>query len=109
MTPRLFLENDYTTAYVKLLSSLLNDGYTKSPRGQKVNYFQNSVFHVDFPGTTFSCASRPFNFGYLNKELSLYFSGDCSVSEFENASKFWGKLANPDGTINSNYRLSCVL
>ena len=44
-----------------------------------------------------------FRSDYLNKELSLYFSGDCSADKFGEASKFWKKLANPDGTINSNY------
>ena len=39
-------------------------------------------------------------FKYLNNELNLYFSGNCSAEEFGKASKFWTQLANPDGNYN---------
>src|SRR5690606_17771270 len=40
---------------------------------------------------------------YTKKEEDLYNSCSNRVEDFEKASKFWGKLANPDGTINSAY------
>ena len=51
----------------------------------------------------FTCKSREYPVSYLNKELELYFSGELSAEKFGEASKFWLKLANPDGSINSNY------
>ena len=40
---------------------------------------------------------------YTVKEMELYNSGTNRVEDFEKASKFWSKIANPDGTINSAY------
>lgn len=40
---------------------------------------------------------------YFEKEKELYDSCSNKVIDFEKASKFWAKLANPDGTINSAY------
>ena len=40
---------------------------------------------------------------YTAKEVALYDSGSNKVVDFAKASKFWEKLANPDGTINSAY------
>jgi thymidylate synthase len=40
---------------------------------------------------------------YYNAEIELYNNCETYASEFAKASKFWEKLANPDGTINSAY------
>jgi thymidylate synthase len=40
---------------------------------------------------------------YTAKEKELYDSGSLLVADFAKASKFWEKLDNGDGTINSNY------
>jgi thymidylate synthase len=40
---------------------------------------------------------------YSKKEFDLYNSCSNSAEDFGKASKFWLKLANPDGTINSAY------
>jgi thymidylate synthase len=41
---------------------------------------------------------------YLAKEEAMYLTGERQAEIWaEQASKFWSKLANPDGTINSNY------
>ncbi len=90
-------------SYLTLMKDLMKSGYEKSPRGQKVKYFQNYLFHVEHPGDVFSCETRKYPTKYLNDELKLYFSGELSAEKFGEASKFWLKLANPDGTINSNY------
>lgn len=99
-----FISGDsFSEAYVKLLKELIEDGNEKSPRGQKVKFFQNCLFHVEKPGDVFSCDARKYPVKYLNDELQLYFSGELSAEKFGEASKFWLKLANPDGNINSNY------
>lgn len=95
--------SSFSEAYIQLLEKLINDGSEKSPRGEKVKYFQNCLFEVKNPGDVFSCEARKYPVKYLNNELNLYFSGDCSAEKFGEASKFWLKLANPDGNINSNY------
>jgi len=40
---------------------------------------------------------------YTAKEFVLYNSGADSAEYFALASKFWGKIGNPDGTVNSSY------
>jgi hypothetical protein len=40
---------------------------------------------------------------YTAKEVELYNSCTDLASDFAKASKFWEKLANPDGTVNSAY------
>ena len=40
---------------------------------------------------------------YTRKEMLLYKSGTEKAEDFAKASSFWLGLANPDGTVNSNY------
>ena len=96
-------EYDFSTAYCTLIKRLLKNGTRKAPRNQGISCFQNCLFTVRNPGTMFSCKSREYPFSYLNKELKLYFTGNCSAEDFGKASKFWLQLANPDGNVNSNY------
>lgn len=102
-----FEGTSFSETYIKLIKELMKCKYMKSPRGQKVSYLQNCLFVVKNPGDVFSCPSREYPFKYLNNELKLYFSGDCSADSFAKASKFWKQLANPDGNINSNYGYLC--
>ncbi|MBO5142797.1 MAG: hypothetical protein J6J11_09015 [Treponema sp.] len=96
-------EETFTEAYLWLAKNLINQGVTKSPRGQAISHIQNCLFCVYHPGDMFDHPARPFQTKYLNKELELYTAGTLKASDFGEASKFWLKLANPDGTINSNY------
>lgn len=96
-------EEIFSDSYLKLINMLMKNGVKKSPRGQNISCFQNCLFTVQKPGTMFSSKSREYPFSYLNKELTLYFNGNCTAEEFGKASKFWLQLANPDGNINSNY------
>lgn len=93
----------FPQSYSSTIEAILEHGSEKSPRGQKVKFFQNCLFGVKNPGTVISYKSRKYQEKYLNKELELYFSGDCSAKSFGEASKFWLQLANNDGNINSNY------
>ena len=67
------------------------------------DHIQNCLFVVENPSTVFSSESRPYNWIYLNKELSLYFNGKRKAIDFGEASKFWLKLSNSQGNINSSY------
>ena len=40
---------------------------------------------------------------YLYGEFSWYLGGSREVKDIEKYSKFWRKIQNPDGTVNSNY------
>ena len=103
LTGNLFEGDSFSESYLSLLKGIMQRGKEKSPRGEKVRYIQDALFRVNAPGDVLSTPSRPYPVKYLNNELRLYFSGTLSGDEFGEASKFWLKLKNPDGTINSNY------
>ncbi len=103
LTGNLFEGDSFSESYLSLLRGIMQRGKEKSPRGEKVRYIQDALFRVNAPGDVLSTPSRPYPVKYLNNELRLYFSGTLSGDEFGEASKFWLKLKNPDGTINSNY------
>jgi len=103
MDIRTFSDDSFSRAYTSLLIDLMAEGKEKSPRNEKVKYFQNCLFHIEKPGDVMTSVSRAYPTKYLNDELKLYFSGELSALKFGEASKFWLKLANKDGTINSNY------
>lgn len=98
-------------AYAVVLADLLDDpDWTISPRGQVCHEIMNYSFTVSHPSAgpiVTRCAERNATMAaYLETELRLYLSGeDRAVVWAAEASKFWAKLANDDGTINSNYGL----
>jgi len=47
--------------------------------------------------------SRDINYKYLIAEIAWYLSGSLKVEDIARHSKFWLKLADQNGTINSNY------
>jgi len=95
-------------AYLTLLSELYRwPQYTCKPRGLEIRENLSETFTIDRP------SSEPLRTGlekrdkelasYLAKESKLFASKTNLASDFAEASKFWLKIANPDGTVNSNY------
>ena len=92
------------SAWENLYYGLNKDGDITSPRGIKIketlgcniyilNPMDNLVFN-EFRGLS------PI---YLAKEYAWYKSGSRKVEDAVKLSKFWGTIANDDGTVNSNY------
>ena len=95
-------------AYLALLKDVLEDPeHICSPRGQKVYEVTNAVVEIEEPNSnslvTKDEARNKVIADYTAKEKALYSSMSNRVEDFEKISKFWGKLANPDGTVNSAY------
>lgn len=91
-------------AWENLYYGLNVDGDIRSPRGQKVKetlgcniYIENPMDNLVY--NTFRGVS-PI---YISKEYKWYKSGDNSAEAAGKLSKFWLTIANPDGTVNSNY------
>jgi thymidylate synthase len=84
-----------------------NPQYISSPRGQRVREVLNYQFTINNPVSepiiTKDLDRNKTIVSYTEKELELYNSGTNLASDFGEASKFWLKLANPDGTVNSAY------
>lgn len=101
----------YTTseAYLAVLARLLDDPqYRPSPRGLPTAEVADLQFFVlrpsDGPVATADGARNATMARYLEAEKRLYASGELSAAVWaEEASGFWSGIANPDGTVNSNY------
>lgn len=95
--------------YLAALATLLDDpDFRCSPRKMGCSEMMNWPLVVEQPDDcaiiTRSPERNEVMKDYLEVERSLYLSGELRVDEWvRRASKFWAGVANPDGTINSNY------
>lgn len=95
-------------AYLGTLADVFdNPDCVSSPRDQKVREKFNYSFTILNPKVEYIItkdAERNLVIAdYSKKEFDLYESCSNKVDDFAKASKFWNKLANPDGTVNSAY------
>jgi thymidylate synthase len=95
-------------AYLGTLADVYdNPDYICSPRGQTIREKLYYGFTITNPACE-SIVTKDANRNrviesYTRMECELYDSGTNAVEDFAKASKFWEKLANPDGTVNSAY------
>lgn len=107
MTSNLEFDNIHE-AYLEVLADVFdNPDSTSAPRGQKVREKFNYSFTITNPKVEYIKTKdeerNKVIAEYSKKEFDLYESCSNRVEDFEKASKFWSKLANPDGTVNSAY------
>lgn len=101
----------YDTIHEAYLGSLAdvydNPDYVAAPRDQKTREKVDYAFRILNPKaepikTQDEKRNKTIE-SYTAKEVALYNEGDNTAEGMAKASKFWLQLANPDGTINSNY------
>jgi len=95
-------------AYLKTLEDIyFNYEHRSAPRGlpvrEKTDYTFRILNPVNEPIVTKDEERNRVIEDYTAKEVELYNSCTNSVKDFMRASKFWEKIANPDGTVNSAY------
>lgn len=91
-------------AFVAICRALLTDGREVSPRGAKTLEIRNAWISIADPGDgVCTLPARATDETYLAGELGWYMSGSLRVEDIEKHSKFWTKLADSNGTVNSNY------
>jgi thymidylate synthase len=95
-------------AYLGSLADVYdNPDHIAEPRGQRTREKLNYQFTITEPTMEAVITNDPERNdviqSYTDKETALYDSCSNRVEDFIQASKFWGKLANPDGTVNSAY------
>ncbi len=100
--------DDIHKAYIGTIEDVLdNPDYTCAPRGQKIIEKVDYSFKITNPTcepiVTMDQERNVVIAEYTAKETALYDSCSNLVQDFAKASKFWEKIANPDGTINSAY------
>lgn len=99
---------DVHDAYLGSIEDVLDSpDYVCAPRGQsileKVDYTFRVTDPISEPVRTRDADRNRTIEAYTRKEMDLYDSCSNLVKDFAEASKFWEKIANPDGTINSAY------
>lgn len=100
--------NDIHEAYIETLRDVFhNPDCVSSPRGmecrEKLDYTFRILNPVNMPISTYDEERNKTIVDYTKKEVELYDSCTNKVEDFAKASKFWNKIANPDGTVNSAY------
>lgn len=100
--------NDVHQAYLQTLADVYdNPDSVSAPRNQKVREKFNYQFTITNPTVepivTRDSERNKVIADYSQKEFDLYESCSNLAEDFGKASKFWLKLANPDGTVNSAY------
>ena len=100
--------NNIHEAYKSILKEVIDEPeYVCSPRGLAIKEITDYTFRVLEPVSetivTEDVERNKTIASYTEKETLLYDSCTNAVEDFVEASKFWGHLANPDGTINSAY------
>lgn len=95
-------------AYLGSLADVYDDpDHVAAPRGQntreKLDYQFRVLKPMATPIVTLDEARNGIIQAYTKQETELYNSCINSVEAFAKASKFWLKLANFDGTVNSAY------
>jgi thymidylate synthase len=104
MKPYVIEAADTNEAFKKICQALLTDGQSSSPRGQLTLELRNAWVSIENPGDgVCTLPARATDIEYLNGELAWYLSGSLNVADIEKHSKFWTKLADTNGTVNSNY------
>lgn len=99
---------DIHKAYLGTIADVLeNPDFVCAPRGQKILEKTDYSFRVAFPISEPIVTKDPERnkviAEYTAKEMVLYDSCSNLTEDFAKASKFWEKISNPDGTINSAY------
>jgi len=95
----------FADLYGKLLTEIYtNPDYENSPRGLKQKELTNVELILNNPySNSFYNTSRCPMQKYLYGELYWYFSGDNKIDFISKYSKFWDRIKNDDGTLNSAY------
>lgn len=85
-------------------SKAILDAPESSPRGLKTREIRDAWLILHDPSNPIcTLDARGLNLDYLNGELEWYLSGSLNVQDIQKHSSFWGKLADSNGTVNSNY------
>jgi thymidylate synthase len=95
--------------YFKLLKRLKCYGKTLKVRNLEIKELIDEKIKIDALTVLYDTPSRSLikpdskQLKYLFGELNWYLSGERKIDKILKYSKFWKKIANDDGTANSNY------
>lgn len=95
----------YAKVYSDILRTLSTSSeYITGPRGLQTKEVIDLLAIIENPlENLWQCEARPFPTRYLAGELIWYFGAWNDLDFIKNYSKFWKRIANKDGTLNSAY------
>lgn len=95
---------DVNGAMIKIAQKLLSEGQIVGPRKLETREILNEPIIIADPRKCICTLKARGNImPYLTGELDWYLHGGFNAEEIAKHSKFWRNIANPDGTVNSNY------
>jgi thymidylate synthase len=90
--------------FVKIAREMIKNGHENDPRGLKTLEISDAwLILTDPKNSTVTLLSRDINYRYLQGEMLWYKSGSLFMKDIVKFSEFWRHLADPNGTVNSNY------
>lgn len=90
--------------FVKIARKMLSCGKIRTVRGMKTLELPYTMLVLKRPERCIvTLKSRNIDIDYLDGEIEWYLSGSLDVKDIAKHSKFWAKLADKDGKVNSNY------
>lgn len=95
----------FSYVYKHMLDCLLNDyDYVSSSKTKETREILDFIVTIEDPTSNlFSCTAREFPLKYLAGELVWYFTGRNDAEFISRYSKFWNKLSDDHGNLNSAY------
>jgi thymidylate synthase len=90
--------------FIKTANTLLEQGNERETRGMKTKELMHAWLVLeDTTKSIVTLPARNIDINYLMGELEWYESGSLNVEDISQHSKFWDKLSDTNGTVNSNY------
>jgi len=90
--------------FVNIAQEMLASGKSSCPRNLKTLEICDAWLILENPAESIvTLPERNLNLNYLNSELEWYKDGSLDIHQIKAASSFWSKLADTNGTVNSNY------
>src|SRR6056300_6408 len=102
---RVFKGETFAEVYELVLNDILyNPQYQSSPRGMKINEISDAALIIEDPRyCLYENSRRSSQFKYIAAELVWYFTGRKDADFITPYAKFWDRIKNKDGSVNSAY------
>lgn len=102
---RVFKGETFADVYELVLNDILyNPQYQSSPRGMKINEISDAALIIEDPRyCLYENSRRSSQFKYIAAELVWYFTGRKDADFITPYAKFWDRIKNKDGSVNSAY------
>jgi thymidylate synthase len=102
---KVYSKDTFAEVYRDMLSDLMGpEGQTSNPRSSSTKEIVDVCLEIKNPiSSLYKNKIRSSQSKYIAAEFMWYFLGRNDVKFISKYAKFWERIANPDGTVNSSY------